>query len=279
MSKGGLLYKFGVSAPFDTAERFVTSPVLPPLALAAIRLIFATYGLAVALFSLIWDAVKLDQANSYFSYFTNLSYIGLLSYFWASGVQTLAYAFRRRKGYPLQKWPQVFQFLHILLFTSVVTFPILVTIAYWTLLSDSSTFATTFSTWHNISAHALNTPFALFEIFFTRAGPLPWLHLPILLVFLACYLGVAYITHATQGFYTYDFLDPQIQHAKVAAYIVGIAVGEVIVFVAVHYLIVLRERLVSKSTGTPTVIGRTSQPIDEWEELERPSMSSVVHAV
>ena len=56
--------------------------------------------------------------------------------------------------------------------------------------------------WSNISQHALNTVFALFDILFTHAGPHPWTHLPFLIIILALYLAVAYITHATEGFYS-----------------------------------------------------------------------------
>lgn len=48
----------------------------------------------------------------------------------------------------------------------------------------------------------MNSAYALFEITLTNAGPSPWLHLPLCVFMLACYLGVAYITHATQGFYS-----------------------------------------------------------------------------
>lgn len=96
----------------------------------------------------------------------------------------------------------------------------MVTVIFWALLADSDTFATTLSgaclhppllshrlnvmlpAWFNISEHAMNTGYALFEITLTNAGPSPWWHLPICVVVLACYLGVAYITHATQGFYS-----------------------------------------------------------------------------
>lgn len=103
-----------------------------------------------------------------------------------------------------------------------------VTVIFWALLAGSGTFATTlsgacprlspiphpacsthrlneydmFSAWFNISEHAMNTGYALFEITLTNVGPNSWWHLPICIVVLACYLGVAYITHATQGFYS-----------------------------------------------------------------------------
>ena len=62
--------------------------------------------------------------------------------------------------------------------------------------------------WSNISVHALNTVFALFEIIFTNSPPAPWLALPVCILFLIGYLGVAYLTHATQGIYSkfcFDF--------------------------------------------------------------------------
>lgn len=59
-----------------------------------------------------------------------------------------------------------------------------------------------YKAYSNIVVHGLNSALALFEILFTHAGPAPWLHAPILVILAACYLGVAYITHATQGFYS-----------------------------------------------------------------------------
>lgn len=47
----------------------------------------------------------------------------------------------------------------------------------------------------------MNSGMALFEILLTNTRPLPWIHLPFTIAFLAGYLAVAYITRATQGFY------------------------------------------------------------------------------
>ena len=73
-------------------------------------------------------------------------------------------------------------------------------------LSDNLSLLTLFSlAWVNISVQALNTVFALFEIGFTNSPPVPWLTLPVCILVLAAYLGIAYITHATQGFYSTVF--------------------------------------------------------------------------
>ncbi|KAF8874991.1 hypothetical protein BD779DRAFT_1564838 [Infundibulicybe gibba] len=259
-------------APFDPAHRLVTSPFFSPLALAAIRLSIALYTLVTLLFTLIWDGIRLKVAAGFFSYFTHLSYIGVCAYFFASGTQTLSYALHTSHsstGYPLQRWPRILQYLHTVLYSSVVTFAPLVTVVFWALLSSPDTFATTFDTWDNISVHALNTVFTLFELLGTNAPPLPWLHIMPCELMLAGYLGVAYITHATQGFYTYTFLDPKRQHALLAAYIVGIAVGEIIVFAAAHGLSVLRIHVTRRSAGAHGAVG-VQEALDEWEEVDVP---------
>lgn len=88
-----------------------------------------------------------------------------------------------------------------------------------------------------MSGHLLNSVFAFFEVAFARTERLPWIHLPFLVFFLAGYLAVAYITYATQGFYTYDFLDPATGNGNVAAYCFGIVASICIVFVLVWLLI------------------------------------------
>lgn len=105
---------------------------------------------------------------SFFSYFTNLSFIGIASYFLASGVQTLAYTHRRgwlqqnnsTFAYPLQGWPLLLQFLHRLLWSTITTFrrwkkskvwaicwilgvpvAIIVSVVFWTILAGPNTFS------------------------------------------------------------------------------------------------------------------------------------------
>ncbi|KAF5335829.1 hypothetical protein D9611_009658 [Ephemerocybe angulata] len=245
---------------FDPEHKLVTSWAFSPTILAGLRLFFAFFTLFTAIFTLVWPAVRVKDgsASGYFSYFTNLTFIGICAYFFASGVQTYAYAKSSRNGdleptFPLQRWGRVLQYLHVLLYTTIVTFPILVTIVYWALLASSESFETPYTSYSNIVKHALNSAFALFEIIFTNVGLLPWLNLPVTIVILAGYVGVAYITHETQGFYPYAFLNPKKQGAKLAGYIVGIAVGEAIIFVIVWAIIKLREFIVLKKRSKKEV--------------------------
>jgi uncharacterized membrane protein YhdT len=146
----------------------------------------------------------------------------------------------------------------------------------------------------------MNTAFALFEILFSNSPPAPWCTLGFNILILAGYLSVAYITHATQGFYgmshpllhilsilcfcqAYSFLDPTKQHAKLAAYIIGIPIGESFIFAVVRGIVVLRERWAVKSGRVLKVDGHDGwQGVDagssrgpsndeEWEEIPSPS--------
>jgi hypothetical protein len=79
---------------------------------------------------------------------------------------------------------------------------------------------------------------------------LPWLDLIPIVVLLALYLGLAYLTHATEGFYPYTFLDFQTNSSGfVAGAIVGILIASIIVFLLVRYLIVLRVWVTEKKLG------------------------------
>ncbi|TRM69990.1 hypothetical protein BD626DRAFT_390487 [Schizophyllum amplum] len=248
------LYRFfGVAGPvFDPTHDYVTSPLFSPLVLAALRLLLGFYTLVTLIFQLAWEGFHSPaDLDSFFSYFTHLSYIGLCSYFFASGVQTLFYARSGHVSYPLQRWPKFMQALHTILFATIVTFPIIVTAVFWSLLASPEILGTTYSAWGNISVHALNTVFAAFEIFLTNAPPIFWLAIPCSIILLACYVGVAYITYGTQGFYTYPFLDPVAQGSYLAAYIVGIAIGEVILFTIIRYIIVLRVHICAKWRKAP----------------------------
>ncbi|KAF9035183.1 hypothetical protein BJ165DRAFT_1510697 [Panaeolus papilionaceus] len=259
-----------MGAEFDRTNKLVTSWLLNPCLLAFIRYLIAFYTLATLLVSIIRSATAEGDAGEFFSFFTNLTYIGICAYFFASAVQTTFFALNSRsgrpdEGYPLKEWPRVLRYLHVLLLTTVTTFPILVTIVFWLLLSTPSTLSTPFAAWSNISKHALNTVFALFEIIFTNIGPFPWIDLPVAIVILGMYLGLGYLTKATQDFYPYSFLNPKKQGKKLAIYIVGIPVGYCIVFCIVFGIIKLRQRL-TKGKGETTEIKSLTAAREEREE-------------
>jgi hypothetical protein len=223
------------------------------------------------IFIIAWDLSKHETGTVHlqFSYFTGnfpfllslcvllanlcslvLGYWGLAFYFLLSALHTFTYALHG--GTPLlNRLPRPLQALHHLFHTTITTFPLLVTIAYWTLLY--SPYTTHFDLWSNISQHALNSAFALFEILFTRINPAPWIHLPFLVLLLACYIGLAYLTHCTKGVYVYHQLDPDppnyvdgeniggVGKGIAAGYVLGMVAGLCLLFCVVKGLARLRK--------------------------------------
>lgn len=97
------------------------------------------------------------------------------------------------------------------------------------------------SLFRQVSQHGLNGLFALFEIIIPRTSPPPPLHLVFLIILLALYLALAYITHATEGFYPYSFLDTSKGSGRVAGYCFGILAAICVIFGVVWGLIWLRD--------------------------------------
>lgn len=93
-----------------------------------------------------------------------------------------------------------------------------------------------------ISQHTLNSVCALIEIFLMRTSPPPPLHILFLVILLALYLALAYLCHATEGFYVYSFLGPSTGNGHVAGYCIGILVAACVIFGIVWFVIWLRNK-------------------------------------
>lgn len=137
----------------------------------------------------------------------------------------------------LSSFPRPLQALHSLFYTTITTYPFLVTIIYWAVLFGSW-WTDAYPQFTNISQHGLNSFFALFEIIIPRTNPAPWIHTLWLVVVLAMYLGLAYLTHYTRGVYVYSFLDPE-EGGKgmVVGYVFGILAAIIVLFVLRQFAI------------------------------------------
>ncbi|PWN34683.1 uncharacterized protein FA14DRAFT_160184, partial [Meira miltonrushii] len=270
----GLYTWLGVNTPFDPQARYVTSYILSPTLLLAWRSLISVYTLVTIILAYVFGGPE------EFSFLTILSYWGIWGYFTISSIHTASYILSYKRWEratqndqtssakqaeagqisadqsnqiaKAQSWlsksfPRPLQFFHALLVSTISTYPLLVTIVFWTILSGGA-FYDTRSTWENLSVHAFNLMFTMSDIIiFSRNPMLPWSHCFFTVLLLAMYVGVAYITYAAQGFYPYDFLN-QGEHGTgtVSGYIVAIGVGTVISFMIAQFIIFLREYVWSK---------------------------------
>ncbi|KAM0441217.1 hypothetical protein ACHAPT_000523 [Fusarium lateritium] len=246
-------FRFGEGL-WDPSNRFETSWLLNPWLLFACRALISVYAFVTRFFIIGWTCTHSSlggctEVRHSFSYFTILTYWGIAFYFAVAALHTLTYALRARPL--LDSLPRPLQALHALFYSTIVTYPFLVTIVYWVVLYKGVWFTVTFSAWSNVSQHGLNSLFALFEILVPRTNPPEWVHIPWLILILALYLALAYITQATEGFYVYNFLDHNEVGGRgiVAAYIIGIAVGIVVIFCIVWCVIWFRRWVTETKLG------------------------------
>lgn len=259
----------GVSNPFDPTNRYTTSWLLSPRILGAVRLLLSVYCFVTIFFVFGWDDSHHDSlaARRSFSYFTDLTYWGLAFYFLFSSLHTLSYARTCRSW--LHSWSRPLQAAHAIFCTTIITFPFLVTAVFWAILYDGHWSPVPFIAWSNTSKHALNTVFAFLEIIFPRTAPPPPLHLLVLIVLLALYLGLAYLTKASEGFYPYTFLDTSKgSQSKVAAYAFGILAAIIVIFGVIWLVVWARKWLTEGKLGMEgKLAGRRRTKDSEQEDV------------
>jgi hypothetical protein len=250
-------------AGFDLSYTFVRSHFVSPLVLACIRALLCIYSFTTIITCYTWLAnetatVSLKDVNigSYtiqqgdaaigqsFSFFTYLTFWSLGFYFLISSIHTFMYAFCRRTW--LHNWPKPLQLAHSLYYSTVTSFPFLVTIVFWGTM-NSGWPAGRFEQWMNLSVHGLNSVFAIVEIILAATEPQPWNHLSVVLLVLSGYLGLAYLTRETQGFYVYEWMNPAHGNWSIILHILGYAGGMIALFVLSRYAIVARNALVMRA--------------------------------
>ena len=140
----------GVSQPFDPSNRFTTSVLVPTLVLALLRLLVSLYTFITIFVILGWNCThgQADMSRQWFAFFTNLSAVGLAFYFLFSGLHTLGHALKGKNW--LSDWPRPLQAAHSILYTTIVTYPPLVTIVYWGVLYYNPWFTVAEEGWSNV---------------------------------------------------------------------------------------------------------------------------------
>lgn len=247
---------------FDSNRSLVRSHFVSPLILASIRLLLSIYSFTTIVVCYTWLAhriasIRLKDVNigSYtiqqsdegigqsFSFFTYLTFWSLGFYFLVSSVHTFMYAIRQHTW--LHSWPKSLQLAHSLFYSTVTSFPFLVTIVFWGTM-NSGWPAGRFEQWINISVHGLNSVFAIVEIILPATAAPPLTHLSVVLLILSIYLGLAYLTRYTQGFYVYEWMNPAHGNASIILHVLGYAGGMLAIFLVVRYMIIGRNTLARK---------------------------------
>ncbi|KAJ7435146.1 hypothetical protein FB451DRAFT_1418348 [Mycena latifolia] len=164
------------SPTFDPAYAFVSSPLLSPSALAAVRLLLALYALCTICTALALDLdVAAGSGRSFLSFLTQLSYIGVAAYLVAAGAQTVDYA--RWEGRGIRCGCGGGECI-------------------WCISLPPSSFLLTLTFVAGSLVQHL-PPRAQQRLRAPRAPPY---QLPVQILLLAGYLGVAYVTKASQVF-------------------------------------------------------------------------------
>jgi hypothetical protein len=281
-------------AGFDPTNTFVRSHFVSPLVLAIIRALLSLYTFTTMITCYAWLAhktatIKLKDVNigSYtiqqsnaaigqsFSFFTYLTFWSLGFYFLVSSAHTFTYACRQCTW--LHRWPRALQLAHSLYYTCITTFPFLVTIVFWSTM-NSGWPPGRFEQWINISVHGLNSVFAITEIVLPATEAPPVTHLSVVLLVLSVYLGLAYVTWYTQGFYVYEWMNPAHGTASIVLHVLGYAGTMVVIFVIVRYAIVARNTVAKRmglvrNAGFQEILMKLDDGSDTWSasvEVEKP---------
>jgi hypothetical protein len=149
----------GSDPTHDHLHPFETSWLFPPYVLASFRALFALYAFVTIFFIFGWNGQHGDSEDSQqsFSYFTHLSFWGVAFYFLVSAVHTFLYA-QTGRSVLLDKWPKALKALHSLFYSTIVTFPFVVLVVYWTILYDGPWFPRTFDAWTNVRNLIIHIP-------------------------------------------------------------------------------------------------------------------------
>jgi len=271
---------FGLPQGGFDSRPFFSSWLLPPLALACLRILLSIYAFTTIFYSFGWFAHNIDifhlkdinlpeitfslgasAIGKSFSYFTYLSYWGQAFYFFISSLHTFVY-WRTGRTW-LERWPRWLQVAHSVFYTCIVCYPPMVSAIYWASMFVDKWYTLEFDRWSNTSIHMLNTVFALTEIALPRTGVPPWSHLFVLMLFMSLYLGLVYISKAVEDFYPYLWLDPKVGWKQIVAHIIGYTMTIIVVYNIVLGLIWLRRDLTEKESHSNDNRPNSSRPDDE----------------
>ncbi|KAF9286361.1 hypothetical protein BGZ68_003012 [Mortierella alpina] len=223
-------------------DRIVTSNLVRPLTLAVLRGITCLYTVIVIIS--VW--VTSNSFSDWAMFFTNESYFGLTIYLVCSSIWSIGYLRRpvQERAQWLKNRSPWWGWLHWLLYSTVITYHIIVPIVYWTMLNVAGKNMSALATWQNVSVHAVDGVFAIFELIFNRHFLQP-IHSVVVAAVMVLYMFLTFVVRRTEGKWVYPFLNWD-QGAICAAYYLGIAIGLFIIFFVLLVLHKYRNRWFAK---------------------------------
>ena len=184
--------------------RTVESPYLKPIYLCLIRATLALYswlsfGVYFGLLASQPSKFLRKQAWKLLGDVMFHSYLGMAIYFTFAAYHTLRYILRDRDS--LARWPKALQLAHLMVQTTVLTFPLFCTVVYlyWTLPALPGWSTRPLSRWSTVTFYMLNTVFSYLELGVSAVRPRPWSHLLVVVFILGCYLAFHSILVAATG--------------------------------------------------------------------------------
>lgn len=107
-------------------------------------------------------------------------------------------------------FPRALQFSHSLLVSTVASYPLVVTVIFWTLLAGPTPLDTPYTAFVNISKHTINVALTQLDLtILSRTPMMPWLHLIPVISFLGMYIGIVAITYHRYHVLVYGFFNTQ----------------------------------------------------------------------
>ncbi|KAI8881810.1 hypothetical protein K501DRAFT_295620 [Backusella circina FSU 941] len=203
----------------------VNSHFVSSRTLFLIRLPLALYTLVVLWVDVIW-AIKSNEINHFFAYFTDLTFIGLHAYMITTCIHHAKYLWsessssQRPSSYLDQ--PNILNYLYVYLYHTVIVFNIQTPVIFWGLLAKEKLFEAHLSPidfWVSISVHTISLCILMIEIFFNKMIVHSKM---VLLVFgtVLLYMFLTFIIFASESWWVYSFLDWRTGPSVIIYYVV-----------------------------------------------------------
>ncbi|KAG0302737.1 hypothetical protein BGZ98_007271 [Dissophora globulifera] len=221
-------------------SNIVTSHFVSPRTLAIIRGCEAFYVLGVTIS--LWSTTP--NTLHYLKLFTHLCYSGLLGYLVASMMWGILYCRQpeSERAQWLKSGAHWWGYTHWLLYSTVVTFSVVVPLVFWPIIAPRIPFKQSrLDIFQSVSEHALNGVFGgIIELVLNKHFLQP-IHSMFVAFVIVVYMCWVFLVHATEGDWAYPFLDWD-RGPIVIAFYLGIGAVLFIVYFALFFLHRFRNR-------------------------------------